>query len=544
MIESDLLAGRAGTAVGLNPDLLYSSAGMKASPKKKAATKPIGGGDDVANGMTERSWRILALTILIVGAVLRLYALELKPLHHDEGVNGFFLRRLANENIYHYDPANYHGPTLPYAARVSTELLGMNTVAVRLVPAVFGMGVLLVVLGMRRRLGDVGSLASAALLAVSPGAVFHSRYFIHEMLLVFFTLAAVSAATRYFEGRGDLWMILAALSLALMFATKETAIISLIVILLAALLSTVWGRLIVRDHEAGQLTAASLGGPERILAVAIASAILFAAVNVVLYSSFFSYWEGVSGALKTLSIWKSTGEQQHVHPWYSYLQWLLKEESPILIVAVAGTVFVFLRRHSWFLRFVALWAFGLFAAYSLVPYKTPWLTLNFLIPLALLAGWSIDAVCRNFGVNLAVAIAAIALIAATYQAVVLNYFRYDDESIPYVYAPTHREFLEMVSEIESISQRAGTGTRTEVAVMYDSYWPLPWYLQAYQNVSYFGTPTPTQTAMVVGSADQDTALQPFLTDRYVKVRQYKQRNGLESVLWVRRDVLDRPLNCP
>jgi hypothetical protein len=34
-----------------------------------------------------------------------------------------------------------------------------------------------------------------------------------------------------------------------------------------------------------------------------------------------------------------------------------------------------------FALFCALWAFGLIAAYSLIPYKTPWLVLNFVVPL-------------------------------------------------------------------------------------------------------------------------------------------------------------------
>ncbi|MBA2645499.1 MAG: TIGR03663 family protein, partial [Pyrinomonadaceae bacterium] len=54
--------------------------------------------------------------MLLVAAIIRVYALELRPLHHDEGVNGFFLTRLFREGKYEYDPANYHGPTLYYLA--------------------------------------------------------------------------------------------------------------------------------------------------------------------------------------------------------------------------------------------------------------------------------------------------------------------------------------------------------------------------------------------------------------------------------------------
>jgi len=53
-----------------------------------------------------------------VGAFLRLSYLTLVPLHHDEGVNGNFLVTLVREGSYHYDPQNYHGPTLYFFSAI------------------------------------------------------------------------------------------------------------------------------------------------------------------------------------------------------------------------------------------------------------------------------------------------------------------------------------------------------------------------------------------------------------------------------------------
>ena len=70
---------------------------------------------------------------------------------------------------------------------------GLNTFTIRLVPALFGLGTVWLVLLLRRRLGSVGTLASiGGKLAVSPGAVYLSRYYIHETLFVFFTLGWLS----------------------------------------------------------------------------------------------------------------------------------------------------------------------------------------------------------------------------------------------------------------------------------------------------------------------------------------------------------------
>ena len=51
----------------------------------------------------EKAWRIGMIAIFLIAAVLRLYDLNLVPLHHDEGVNGNFLVRLVREGIYEHD---------------------------------------------------------------------------------------------------------------------------------------------------------------------------------------------------------------------------------------------------------------------------------------------------------------------------------------------------------------------------------------------------------------------------------------------------------
>ncbi len=88
-----------------------------ASTKSRSPKQPAGRGKAAAQSpdapvqaaISERTWLIACAAILLVAAFLRLYDLNLVPLHHDEGVNGNFLVRLVREGAYHYDPANYHG---------------------------------------------------------------------------------------------------------------------------------------------------------------------------------------------------------------------------------------------------------------------------------------------------------------------------------------------------------------------------------------------------------------------------------------------------
>src|SRR5262249_31967765 len=150
------------------------------------------------------------------------------PLHHDEGVNGNFLVTLVREGNYVYNPENYHGPTLYYFAavipwvvrffggKVAGDAYGLTTFNIRLVTVVFGIGTIWLALTLRKRLGTIGALSAAGLIAISPGAIYLSRYFIHECLFVFFTLGIVVAALKFYDtGRGA-YLILASTSAALM----------------------------------------------------------------------------------------------------------------------------------------------------------------------------------------------------------------------------------------------------------------------------------------------------------------------------------------
>src|SRR5690606_14320841 len=120
-------------------------------------------------------------------------------------------------------------------------------------------------------------------------------------------------------------------------------------------------------------------------------------------------------------------------------------EPPILILSVAGTVIAFVKANNRFAMFAGLWAFGLFAAYSIIPYKTPWLALSFILPMCIVAGYGIGEMFRSVKtyvkvVGLGLTISA--LVILSYQTYELNFVGYDDNDMPYVYAHTKREFLD------------------------------------------------------------------------------------------------------
>ena len=475
--------------------------------------------------------------ILVCAALLRFYHLELKPLHHDEGVNGFFLTRLVRDGFYHYDPANYHGSTLYYFALVPT-LFRFNTFAIRIVPVVFGLVTILLILYLRRYLGTIGALTAAALVAVSPGAVYYSRYFIHETLLVCFTVGAVVAALSYGETKRPSHLMLVSVLAALMFATKETATIAAVVLLVAAIGAHIYIRFKGRLSQDSVKQSGHRPDRSRFARSALwvlSAAALFIAINLAFYSSFLTYAGGVKGALETFAVWRRTSEVAHTKPWHTYLGWLLQEDSPSLLLGMSGAGLALWRGESRFTIFAALWSLGILAAYSLVPYKTPWLTLNMIVPLAIVGGHMVNVVYKRGKMVLAVALVCVAVTVSACQAISLNFFHYDDENSAYPYMHTRREFLQLVNKIDQLAEEAGTGAGTRIAVLAPEYWPLPWYLRDYRNAGFFGTAVRVpDAAIVVAAPAQEMALQSSLGQDYQRIDVYPLRPAVSLVLYARR----------
>jgi uncharacterized protein (TIGR03663 family) len=535
------------------------------SPKSAEAQASAPGSD-----LSERAWQLSSLAILFVGAFLRLFKLSLVPLHHDEGVNGNFLVSLVREgpSHYQYNPENYHGPTLyffsaviPWVVRffggkVAGENYGLTTFNIRLVTVIFGVATIWLALTLRKRIGTIGALCAAGLIAISPGAIYLSRYFIHESLFVFFTLAIVVAGLKYYESGRGLYLILASISAALMFATKETWLMNGPVLLIAWISTAIyfWVRDSLDQERPDQVPLADrwretidrLGGVIPLITIALTAFAVFIVVAVSFYSSFFTnYPKGVSDALKTLNLWRQR-THEHEHPWWQYIKWLFWEEGALMLFGGFGALIALWRANNRMALFLAQWSFGLLAAYSLVGYKTPWISLNFIVPLALISGYTLEIIyqkLREFqepALFLPIPLLIVGLCG--YQLYQLNFVHYDDDQLPYVYAHTKRPMLTMIDKIESIAQKNGTGTDTGIALVSPDYWPLPWYFRNYKKVGYYSQIVPTSEAIIIGSEAQEEQLKATYGDRYDMLKSdeedgaYPLRPGVDLVLYVRRDV--------
>jgi uncharacterized protein (TIGR03663 family) len=538
-------------------------------PVPSLSREPVGIDSPV---ISQRNWWISVILILLVAAVLRMYDLPLVPLHHDEGVNGNFLVRLVRENVYRYDPQNYHGPTIYYLTAFiywiikalfgpsAAERFGLNTITIRLVPALFGLGTVALIFCLRRWLGTIATLSAALLLALSPGAVYLSRYFIHETLFVFFTLGIVVGALFFYDKRNPIYLLLTGASLAMLFATKETAMISAAVLVIAFACTQIYLRLLgprqppvkvkgkIKRQSAYAQFVADLGGTSNLAVWLFVAFVIFVSINILFYSSFFSnYPQGVLDSLKTFSFWSKTGAKEHVHPPLTYFRWLFNQESPLLFLGLLGAALAVLKPRNLFALFCGLWAFGLIAAYSLLPYKTPWLILNFLLPLALISGYAVQMIYelseKKAWVPAVILLGAVLI--SSYKTIDLNFFNYDndDSYYVYVYAHTTRGTLRLVNQIDQIAGKQADKTATGVTIVSPDYWPLPWYLRNYTRVGYYGQMAPSNEPMIIANENQKAEMEANFSQYYQQVNSgigdgsFDLRPGVKLLLYERKDII-------
>jgi uncharacterized protein (TIGR03663 family) len=439
-----------------------------------------------------------------VALVFRLVALGDRPLHHDEGMIASLIADLLDGYRFRYDPARLHGPFPFFFGAPALWLLGPGETALRLPVALASAFLIPLLLPLRRHLGMAGVTAAAWLLAVSPSLVYYGRDLIPETYLVFFTLALVAAVSVWLETRRSVALFLAAASASLMFTVKETALLTVATLLGAAVLTRWW--------TAGEPL--WRGIPRWILLRAVA---VFVGIWGLLFSSFFTNPRGLVDSVRAFVLWAGKGIEGtggHVRTWDYFPRLLLTFETPLALCALAGA-WIAVRRRDPFGIFCALWTAGQLALYSALPYKTPWLVLNIVVPAALTAG----ALFRRPSPARAVlaAVFAAGLAWTGWRAADLALVRYDDDRIPLIYAPTDRDVRNLLAFVDGVARRSPEGKSLTVKLLSPHLWPLPWYFRGFPNAVYrrriADDPHPDGDVLIV-DVRKEPRLRPHLRGRY------------------------------
>jgi predicted membrane-bound mannosyltransferase len=281
-----------------------------------------------------------------------------------------------------------------------------------------------------------------------------------------------------------------------------------------------------------------------------AAFIFFWYLCILFFTSFFSYKEGFFWqAFKAYDIWTKTGTKEHSqNGTWAYLKWGSKGENVIILGSIIGSLVAMIKNKHRFATFCAAWAAGVFAAYMIIPYKTPWCALNYVLPMCLIAGYGLNELIlsKNRRLNIiAYVFIVVGSILLGYQTYKSNWLRYDDDQQPYVYAHTRRGFVDMMNQIDYYKDKSGKGYDTVIDLTSPDYWPMTWYVVDYNHVGYHGRVIDTNAEIVITKKkDQDAEMIPKYQDKYKYVGMYPLRPGVDLNLLVRNDIADPPCTGP
>ncbi|MEO5754952.1 MAG: flippase activity-associated protein Agl23 [Chthoniobacterales bacterium] len=312
--------------------------------------------------------------IIAFGALLRFLFLSMKPPHFDEGINGWFVDQMMKNGFYRYDPTNYHGPLHFYILLVAQAIFDRHIWALRLPVVLASIGSIFLTTKFEPFVGRRVSRVAALAMAISPAFIFYGRYSIHEVWLLLFSMLFVLGLVGLWRlgTRGYLWCV--GMGAAGMILTKETYIIHIGSAFIAG--AVLWlshkitpGEVVKRARQQWDLAD---------LAIVVGTAIFFI---VFFYSGTFLNWPGVKGLYLTFATWYQTGSNGNGHekPWPYWLELTLRYEWPVLIGLLLCGVCQFFKNYV--IRYLAIYGVGVFAAYSIIHYKTPWIIISIVWPL-------------------------------------------------------------------------------------------------------------------------------------------------------------------
>ncbi len=475
---------------------------------------PDPAGERVAPAAAGRGRRILIGLFLLAAVATRFIDLDDRPLHHDESIHAFQSYTLSKEGNWRYDPA-YHGPFLYYVNALVYKIFGATNTTARVMPAAFGVGLLLFAIPLASWFGVEAAAFYALLVLISPHLTYFSRFIREDLYSLVFTFGTIVAFRRFLETDRSRWLTLSAVSFALAGATKENAYMTGVLFVLFGLWVFAAHAL---DPASGGVAAATRATyawiAARFVPLLIAG-IVFLSIWSLLYTAFGRYPSDWLAIPKAIKYWMGQHAIARIPgPWYYYFPQLLVYEAATLLAALfvlrrpdvrrdrfiqsvacvaaglllgatASSLFgnfsssriVFLgfagagilvglarlriaplpgdERAAPFLRFVVYWALASLAIYAWAREKVPWLTVHPLLPMTILAAIGLAGLWRDRRqprVRLALAAVGL-LLALNASAMYLACFRYGAHDV--AREPGHAEMLAYVQTTRDLVRALG-----------------------------------------------------------------------------------------
>lgn len=475
---------------------------------------------------------LLEIAILLIAAFVRLWLIEVKPPHFDEGVNGWFADQMTANGYYHYDPTNYHGPLHFYAVFLSQALFGRHLWALRLPAIIASILCVWAVLRFREFFGNRTARISALAMAVSPAYVFYGRYSIHESWQALFSILLLWGILGLGKSGGRRYFFTAVFSVAGLILTKETYLLHVGCFLLAGLVLWGWQRLLP-SRPAWPVAKQLWTRDDGILAAGLSILLI-----VFFYSGNFLDFSSLKGLYQTFAAWFQTGVQAAGHEKTTYqigpvnYYWVFlmaRYEWPAL--AGLAACLRYIAPSDARLRYTAIMAGGVLLAYSIIPYKTPWCIISILWPFylilgALLGEWA-ELWKKRFLPWLVMAPLFAGSLVLCWR---LNFEKFADDKEPYVYVQTYPEITHFTGPLLSLAAKDPVNYHMGGLILLDSYYPLPWLLGDFTRVGYYNKdqhPSDWNAGFIAIEKAREAEVEKHLNQAYFK-RNFHLRSAQEE----------------
>lgn len=446
-----------------------------------------------------RHYLWLALLIIAGTIASRIAQWELRPFHTDEAVQAFQTWKLIKGEGYRYDPTDKHGPSLYYGTQAVAKIFRWDPALLeernfRAISLSGGVCLIMLLLACwRRYLGEGTTLIGSLFIAIAPLTVLYHTYFVQEAWFCLFSWLLLDAALRYCGDTQKTTAVWIGIWAGAMQVTKETSVLHFATIAFAVA--------VARREELKRI----LFDRRRLKCYAIDALLVFTVAGIIytiFYTSFFTHSAGLLDGITTYFHYADRAEGAgHAAPWHAYLGIFLPHvregvrwgELSLLLAAGIGVAHIVLKRSKApHIAAAAYFSISLFALYSAIPYKTPWLLLTPYVGLCLIAGYGITETWRTFP-NWPIRIAITSLCAAVAAELfvreqnALHRFA-GDARVPYFYQQTSPQFPLLVQQLESERKKNSGHTPSVLVCSPDHAWPLPWYLRNWDRVGYYTKP--------------------------------------------------------
>ncbi len=471
-----------------------ASSSLSSSLKGEPNVQKTGSAERLTQGV---GIGVVVALLLLAGFVLRSIALDIKPSHFDEGINGNFVAKMWQDGYYRYDPTNFHGPLYFYFLLFSEMFFGRGIVGFRLVNGLISLASIFLVIKHRRFVGN-GAVWAAAMLALSTGSIFYSRYAIHESLFIFLQILFSLGWFLWESERSRRSIVMMVIGFFGTFAVKETYFIFFVVWFIAVYATKIWTRwrgeklaplpvlpVVDASETARENDFWRTRATNSFIALASLAGVL---ATVVLYTGFFIYPHGLIDMFQSVAFWvkTGTGHSGHEKPFVYWLQLLLRYEVPGLI-ALLMSLPMFLMSRKGPIRVLSLVAFGTWLAYSIIPYKTPWLILNLLWPLAFVFGEQAAFLRQQRFMKLGVLrwlVLVVPLVWSLNRMQRLNFHDFTNEREPYVYVQSTMTMKTTLDYVAARVRKFPEDLNMNLKVLVRDPWPLPWIFGHYPHLAY------------------------------------------------------------